>query len=399
LSAADRISGSADHEQGKTMSRSPTMHLPGVQSAGRLITDVYENAHEFPPWAELVKPRTLVLADQAVCDCAATRAAVGALDKIGDVVVERVQAGEPLKQRPVLAALVQKVCRFAPDHVVIVGGGTVINLGLFAACEFVPGRPGEAGERGRCSILPTNTMAIADVALGGLGLLNGPDGHKNAERCKRDPDFIFLFSEYVENSPVDVRREGIVEVLKHCILQREPLIRDTLRRYLAADLDAEAAFAAAKLGLALKSDVMRLGAAWSEDNIEFVLSYGHLHAHVIEEHWEGRVPHSYCVFVGLLLDLLLSGADALARAMAEAARASALSARFGDLLKADVVAAYLAEYPTEGRFWAGENDYYVLNMNAQNLGRLVSANLIGHRFKVPLSSIKHAYDTIRPYWE
>lgn len=381
------------------MNHSPMMRLPGVQSAGRRITDVFENAHDFPPWAELIKPRTLVLADQAVCRCEATRTAINILRKAGDVVLEETQAGEWIKQRSVFDALMEKFSRFAPNHVVIIGGGTVINLGLFIASEFVPGSPGQVGERGLCTILPTNTMAIADVALGGLGLLNGTDGRKNAYRQKRDPDFIFLFSEYVESSPVNVRREGIVEVLKHCILQRKSLIPETLKLYLDVDLEASAAFDSAKLGLTLKSEVLQLGAAYSEDDIEFVLSYGHLHAHVIEEHWGGQVPHSYCVFVGLLLDLLLSKVDDLAARMAQAARASPLAGRFGELLNADVVQAYLAAYPREGRFWASEQEYYVLNLDARTLGNLTSANQIRHKIKVHISSIKHAYDMIRANWE
>jgi 3-dehydroquinate synthetase len=371
------------------------MRVAGVESQGRRVTSVFENAHDFPCWKTLTNRRTLVLADQAIWDHPLTVGAVSTLRKTGDLVAERLVSGEQIKQQAVYTAIANKYGKFRPDHVVMIGGGTLLNLGTYLATDFVPRQSGNSHDGNLCTAIPTNTMSMADVALGGLGLLNAEGGEKNAYRRKRDPDSIFLFLDYVSDAPAELRREGVVEVLKHCILQRRDLIEPILRLYLEPEPDAVAAFDAAKLGLMLKSEVLELGGVLPEDDIEFLLSYGHLHAHVIEERWGGQIPHSPCVFVGLLLDLTLSDFSGLCHLMIDAARSSPLGHKLRKLMQQDLIGPYLMAYPHHGRFFASSDWYYVTDVNEDNAGRIVAEGAVKTaRRKVDIGAIKGAYDSV-----
>lgn len=145
-------------------------------------------------------------------------------------------------------------------------------------------------------------------------------------------------------------------------------------------------------GLWMKADCLGLIPSAGEDEVEFAMSYGHLHAHTIEEHWGGQVAHALCVFIGLLIDLRLGGARALAESLAYQATKSVLSRRFAELLRQDRVRAYVENYPSSGRFYAGPGKYWTIDFAAKGLGQLVSADRMDIvRKEVRLEDIESSY--------
>jgi 3-dehydroquinate synthetase len=342
-------------------SSAPTAWVPGITSHGAEITAVYENAYDFSPWDNHDIGKTLIFVDQCVEAYQATKEAA-AIAARTDCQIYRVAAGESLKTLSQYESHIGDWQRFSPDHVIVIGSGTTINFGLYAVatlgeCHPTAGRP-------LCSIVPTNTMAICDVALGGLGLLNDQDGHKNALRKERDPSWIFLFEEYLEGCDCEQRRDGIAEVIKHSLLQKpQDLIRLT-DHYFDKGLSASLAYDDAKLGLQLKADLIAQAPSIPHSDIEFAMSYGHLHAHVIEEHWHGSIPHGQCVYIGLIIDLYLSRHYLLGDYLAERAKVSAWRSNFYNLLRSECVLSYLQSYPKNGQFYADDDHYYFLPVAA-----------------------------------
>ncbi|MGH6648285.1 3-dehydroquinate synthase family protein [Aquabacterium sp.] len=187
----------------------------------------------------------------------------------------------------------------------VIGGGSLINFAYYA---FARRREADPGFRVVC--LPSNTMAMCDVAIGSLGLLNDDhSGRKNAVRRTCDPDDIFLCRWLLATGDLAMQQEGIIEVVKHALFQ-DPASLPQLAQTFCADVpDIDDLFECAVAGLVLKAGVMRVLARDPRHVAARVLSYGHLHATALEEALSFEPRHAWAVLFGLLVDLHLEGLD------------------------------------------------------------------------------------------
>lgn len=223
------------------------------------------------------------------------------------------KAGEALKAAGFVKQILGTIEQRASGNLIIFGGGTIINLINYAVATFR-----EAGTESRFSrkliILPTNSMSIADVAYGSLGLLNDDDNNlKNAKRKVIDPDMIILCEAVLAGGDDQMQKEGLVETLKHCLLQDRQTVSAVLEALGSPTYDYRQVFDLAAWGLKLKADVVASAHANPGTNVGLAKNYGHLHATVIEESYEFGALHGDCVIIGLIIDLKLAGEYGLAR--------------------------------------------------------------------------------------
>ena len=198
---------------------------PGLLSNGRAVTPIME-CPDLMHVLGAAGACTLMLIDESVLEHKITCTIKTAAASRGRVVTLALPGGEAIKQPVAFESLRAQTAELNVEQAILVGGGTLINLGLYWA----------AGGNGdfrcpACVIVPTNAMAIADVALGGLGMLNAADGTKNAWRRRRDPDGVYLYPHFLSGAPDYVRRDGLVEVLKHCLLQDATRIDEVASLY------------------------------------------------------------------------------------------------------------------------------------------------------------------------
>ena len=331
--------------------------LPGVLSYGQDFTELFVgdagDLHQIPG----MPGKSLVLLDRGVVQ---NSAATALMDRIGQTASEPLvridlDGGEAAKSIGVATDLEAQTGNQRFQHVVAIGGGAVINVATY----FSGTRPWPH----RLTLVPTTTMAMTDVAVGGLGLLNAADGGKNRLRVVRDPNRICCLCDFLEGGPALVRRDGMAEVLKHALFQDRDLIQPALDAFLDEDLSPGRAFDLAVAGLDMKARLMRRLADTPSDEIEYLLSFGHLHAHAIEENHQYRVAHGLCVLIGLIIDLILGGNNEAADLIARNVGRSATARPVLDILCEKQVRTNLSRYPQGGRFFVDPGHYRVTSIS------------------------------------
>lgn len=357
--------------------------LPGILSYGVPFTNLYrcDDVDD-----ELLKPRGqsfMALVDSGFANSTPGKAYIARLDEVGAGNIRIETGGESSKSFSNAVALDALGARF--DSLLLIGGGALINLGTYYSAT----RPFPH----HLSIVPTTTMAIADVAVGGLGLLNDDAGRKNAIRAVRDPNKIVLCDRFFEDTPLEVRSEGLVEVAKHAVVQC-PSSASRFLNGFADNVTPANALDIALTGIELKGATLRLTASMNADDIEFFLSYGHLHAHAIEEIHKGSVSHGTCVAVGICIDLLLAE-DLLYNQFIQTLRDSAILGRLVSLLTEDLCDQYIANYPRSGRFFAGDGKYLVLDCSIARTEWERSKSLVIERKTVSIHQISEAFASLR----
>lgn len=195
------------------------------------------------------------------------------------------------------------------DALVIVGGGSLINLGNCLAHRLRQTTPHQ--KPFRLIIIPTTLLAMADAAYGSTGLLNDND-LKSAFSIKYDPDDIFLNQYFLEKLPTDEKKRGLSECLKHALLQHNPAAEDAPTveecvNLLCADMiDDDLLFSCAMKTIRARAAIAKAVNA-GNTLAAFLPSYGHLDAEPREAASDYRLSHGEAVLFGLALETSLSG--------------------------------------------------------------------------------------------
>ncbi|MEO0392301.1 MAG: hypothetical protein AAF213_03520 [Pseudomonadota bacterium] len=181
----------------------------------------------------------------------------------------------------------------APRAVVVMGSGSLINVITYAVAQLPMIE--------QVTVIPTNAMSIADVAYGGLGMVN--DRAKNDRRQERDPDLIILSAPVFTSAPSSQHWQGQIEVVKHLMFQRDGDNEAKIESLLTApgQCSPDDLFASAVQGLKLNIMLryaIRDGVPAAKD----VLNFGHAIAHGIETISDYTVAHADAVRFGLAVD-------------------------------------------------------------------------------------------------
>ncbi|MBI1327643.1 MAG: hypothetical protein GC136_08390 [Alphaproteobacteria bacterium] len=294
-------------------------------------------------------PQPLILIDKAVSENPSVREL---LDNKGAAGIVFFQCDEHLKS---IADYAQN-CSIIPDlpyeSVVVIGSGVLLNFAYY----FLADKYQQQLQDGTLKVVvaPTNTMAIADVAIGSLGLMND-NFQKNAVRKYCDPDIVLLDKALFMASPLSQQADGCVEVLKHALMQDEGAIEQAARAFLRLEKNPETLYRLAHQGLQQKSLIQDVFLTTERKDTSILLSYGHLVAHAIEEQSGFAVPHSSAVFVGLLCDLLLMGHEEMAQKLMQLAQGSALQETINHAVTVALQCDLDALTPQKHKFRDGNN--------------------------------------------
>ena len=208
-----------------------------------------------------------------------------------------------------------------------VGGGTICDLGGFAAATYL---------RGIDYInVPTTLLAMVDAAIGGKTGVNleyrpaSPDRThtatltdqrpillKNRVGAFRMPKAVIIEPAFLETLPTDELLSGFGEVLKTALLSDEQTFASAL-----SSIDNLATLGRLS-GVSQLIDTCRtykesvVARDPEEQNIRKVLNFGHTVGHALEEirpaspdraqNTEYRPKHGYCVVWGMIAELYLS---------------------------------------------------------------------------------------------
>ena len=208
-----------------------------------------------------------------------------------------VTAGESfksLKSFNALLSTLQSADILNPSLAIIIGGGTVCNCAGFVASIW---------KGMQQLVIPTTYTAMCDVAVGSLHMLNsGAD--KNGLRVYNDPMGIILDDRYINSLPLNERRNGLVETVKHALTQDADTF-DELEKSIEEGtvFDNQPLFDLAIRTALLKSEL--LGEDPHGDHTEAILNYGHVIAHMIESASNYSISHGEAVSLGILVELAI----------------------------------------------------------------------------------------------
>ncbi|WP_105317710.1 3-dehydroquinate synthase [Thermus tenuipuniceus] len=180
----------------------------------------------------------------------------------------------------------------------VVGGGTLTDLGGFVAATYLRGIPYLS--------FPTTTLSVVDASVGGKTGLNLPQG-KNLVGSFHFPQGVYAELRALKTLPPFTFKEGLVEAFKHGIISGEEGLLEV------EDLTPESPRLEAYLAQAVAVKVRITEQDPTEKGERRLLNLGHTLGHALEAYTHHALPHGAAVAYGLLyaalLGRLLGGED------------------------------------------------------------------------------------------
>ena len=214
------------------------------------------------------------------------------------------------------AADILKLCPTENFALVAIGGGLCLNFVGFLASTLHRGQMPTI-------LVPTTLLAMADVAVGsktsinlGLGSdadIPAPLNVKHTVGTYHNPKAVLLDKRYLEKLPDAEIKVGLVECLKHGLLQDSKLFEHVAALMTQSTTVRAEAYDVATQTLALKSDTLEID-PW-ETKYGRILLYGHLHAHAIERATKMSVSHGVAVLLGMILEARLTSNSSIENAL------------------------------------------------------------------------------------
>lgn len=197
---------------------------------------------------------------------------------------------------------VEKVWRFLLEHnatrsdtLVCVGGGSISDLGGFAASTYKRGMSWE--------IVPTTLLSMVDASIGGKTGINF-DGYKNIVGAIQRPRKTTIDLAFLDTLPREAFLSGMGEVIKTCLLSSEEDYYAALRALEDGQISEDLILRCRSI----KEKIVRRDP--KEKNIRKILNLGHTVGHALEaislSDPSDILPHGYAVMQGMVAELYLS---------------------------------------------------------------------------------------------
>ena len=225
--------------------------------------------------------------------------------------VHLVPAGEPAKDLAVLGQIYDALARAGVDRgglVITLGGGTVGDVGGFAAATWMRGI--------RYLQVPTTLLAMVDSSIGGKTGINLPSG-KNLAGAFHQPSGIFADLDSLHTLTNEDYRASIAEIIKAALIADRGFL-DWLAANLSAvvERDPDSILEAVARAIAIKARVVATDP--DETGERALLNYGHTVGHALERALGfGIIRHGTAVAWGMEVAARIS--TLLGRCSAEAA--------------------------------------------------------------------------------
>ncbi len=204
--------------------------------------------------------------------------------------------GEASKTPDILEKLWQKMSQAnlrRDSSVVVAGGGTVCDIGAFAASTWKRGV--------NLTLIPTTMLCMVDASLGGKTAVNIA-GAKNQAGTVYPASEIVICPEFLETLPQEEFNNGLAEALKTAVIGDRRIVEYLLNKDYTRAVTA---------CLAVKG---RIVAADLEENGERrLLNLGHTVGHCIEAVSRFSIAHGAAVAMGIPVAAEMGGNHDLAR--------------------------------------------------------------------------------------
>ncbi len=206
-----------------------------------------------------------------------------------------VREGEESKSRKVKEKIEDELLekRYGRDTVIVAfGGGVVGDLAGYIASTYNRGIP--------VIQVPTTLLAMVDSSVGGKTGINTKHG-KNLIGATYQPDAVFADLDFLNELPKSELSNGLSEIVKIAITSDNKLfsfIEKNHKKILAKEKDT--LISIIKRSVELKRDVVEKDE--KEEGLRQIVNFGHTIGHALETHHSYKVPHGYCVSIGIRVE-------------------------------------------------------------------------------------------------
>ncbi|WP_141433336.1 3-dehydroquinate synthase [Bacillus sp. 03113] len=180
--------------------------------------------------------------------------------------------------------------------ILALGGGAVGDLAGFVAATYMRGIP--------FIQIPTTILAH-DSAVGGKVAINHPSG-KNMIGAFYQPEAVFYHIDFLKSLPINEKRSGFAEAIKHALISDEALYDWMRLNLLTLDsIPEETLISILTRGIEIKGEIVAQDE--KETGVRAFLNFGHTLGHAIEaEMGYGNMTHGEAVVIGMHFALRLS---------------------------------------------------------------------------------------------
>ena len=176
------------------------------------------------------------------------------------------------------------------DAVVTVGGGSVSDLGGWAAAAWL---------RGVAVVhVPTTVLGMVDAAVGGKTGINTSEG-KNLVGAFHTPAAVLCDLDHLASLPPADLAAGLAEVVKGGFIA-DPRILEIVEADAAGVQDPGSAALREVIERKISVKAKVVAADLRESNLREILNYGHTLGHAIEHHEKYRMRHGETVAIGMV---------------------------------------------------------------------------------------------------
>jgi len=208
-------------------------------------------------------------------------------------------AGEKNKNQKTVTALQHALLkkRYGRDTLILAfGGGVVGDLAGFVAATYLRGVP--------YIQIPTTTLAMVDSSIGGKVGIDTPYG-KNTIGAFYQPKAVIADLRFVETQKADHVVNGLMEAIKTFITSDKEsleLIEKLDPKNPAKDMQTLQEIVTRsiqiKAGIVMRDE--------TEKHERMVVNFGHTIGHAVELLSKFKLPHGYCVGLGILAEAKVS---------------------------------------------------------------------------------------------
>lgn len=180
---------------------------------------------------------------------------------------------------------------FSKDDLVLnVGGGTICDIGGFAAATYKRGIP--------CINVPTTLLAMADAAYGGKNGINLGD-LKNAVGTISMPQEVWRDERFLSSLSQQQLLNGFAEILKCALIANAPLWNE-MKNLENVNVDS---IRKEWIDFAVDFKQKIVAQDLNDTGLRHLLNFGHTMGHAYESYFLSKnqlLPHGFCVAYGIV---------------------------------------------------------------------------------------------------
>lgn len=179
---------------------------------------------------------------------------------------------------------------------IAMGGGVVLDTAGYVAATYCRGIP--------LVLIPTSLLAMVDVCIGGKTGVNLPKG-KNLIGCIYQPKKVYIDTKTLVTLPLNERRNGMVEMIKHGIIADLSFF-EFLERHSDELLAPEPEIVnwAIYQSCSIKKKIVEEDER--EEGKRRLLNFGHTIGHALERLHDYQMSHGEAVAIGIVTESYLA---------------------------------------------------------------------------------------------